>query len=172
MRTFSDLVQARFSCRNYLAKEVAEETLYELIQTAHYAPSAANFQPWHIIIIQQPESKEKVYSCYGREWFRTAPVVLIVCADMQTAWKRSDGKNHGDIDAAIFIDHFTLAAAEKGLATCWVCNFNATMCIELFHLPEHIKPVAFVPVGYPSISTSSQKTRKPLDEIIHWNGFK
>ena len=41
------------------------------------------------------------------------------------------------IDIAIAVEHLCLAATEQGLATCWVYNFDANLCKELFSLPEN-----------------------------------
>jgi nitroreductase len=41
-------------------------------------------------------------------------------------------------------------AADLGLGTCWVMHFDPVKATELFALPEHIVPVAMLPVGYPA----------------------
>jgi len=64
----------------------------------------------------------------------------------------------------------TLQAAELGLGTCWVCNFDVHKCAELFALPHHIEPVVLLPLGYPN-SKPHVKKRKWLNDIIHWNEF-
>jgi nitroreductase len=79
-------------------------------------------------------------------------------------WVRFDGKHHGDIDVAIAVEHLCLAAAEQGLGTCWVCNFDAPLCHSLFSLPENEDPVALVPIGYPA-DTPKEKTRKTREQI-------
>ena len=59
---------------------------------------------------------------YDRGWFVEAPIVLCVCAVREEAWSRTmyDGRSHADVDAAIVMDHMTLAAADLGLGTCWI----------------------------------------------------
>ena len=47
------------------------------------------------------------------------PVILAVTYDAQCAWTREgDGKNHGEIDAALCAMQMMLQAAELGLGTC------------------------------------------------------
>lgn len=72
---------------------------------------------------------------------------------------------------AIAVDHITLQAAELGLGTCWICNFDAPKCSETLNLPEHIEPIAMIPVGYPEKENIPPKKRKTLEEIIHREVF-
>ena len=63
--------------------------------------------------------------------FLRAPVIIAVCCDRSVSWKRADGKDYGDVDAAIALDHMTLAATEADLGTCWIaispCASNKAM---------------------------------------------
>ena len=109
---------------------------------------------------------------YERQWFETAPLIIVVCADHLQSWKRSyDGKDFAGIDVAIATDHMTLMATSLGLGTCWICHFNTKKCIELLNLPPNIEPIALLPVGYPK-GEMPLKKRKKLNEIVFWNGFK
>ena len=85
-----------------------------------------NFQPWAFVVVRDPEKLKALYDCYPREWFASAPVCIVVCGDHSTSWKRlSDNKDFCDVDIAITTEHLVLAAAEQGLGSCWVCNFDA-----------------------------------------------
>jgi nitroreductase len=79
-------------------------------------------------------------------------------------WVRADGKHHGNIDIAIAVEHLCLAATEQGLATCWVCNFDAILCKELFALPESEEPTVIIPIGY-AADEQKEKKRKPIEDI-------
>jgi nitroreductase len=174
MKTFLELAKTRFSLRNYLEKPVEEDKLMYVLEAARIAPSAANFQPWHFIVIRDEEMRKMAGSTYNRQWFMKAPVIILLCGDHKASWKRADGKDHCDIDIAIAADHMTLAAAEAGLGTCWVCNFDAKKTIELFNLPDHIEPVAYLSLGYPDIiddNGARHLIRKKLEEIVHWDKF-
>ena len=167
----SDIIKNRYSVRNYKDTKVEKEILLEILEAGRLAPSAVNFQPWHFIVIQEENLLTSLKDCYDRSWFKTAPTIIVACADHSQSWKRSsDGKDSADIDLAIAIDHITLKATELGLGTCWVCNFDVNSCSELLNLPQNIEPVALIPLGYPN-SKSPVKKRKPLDEIVHFNQF-
>ena len=96
----------------------------------------------------------------------------MLIGDHRQGWKRSDGKDHTDIDIAIIADHITLAAAEQGLGTCWICNFEVAKCSAVLNLPDHLEPVAFLSLGYPADSTdqtSRHLKRKAFEEIIKFD---
>lgn len=168
---FLTLAKTRFSVRKYKTKKVEEEKLLKIIEAGRLAPSAANFQPWHFIIVNHPRTLEKIHASYKREWIKSAPVILVACADHRQSWKRSsDGKDSADIDLAIAIDHMTLMAADLRLGSCWICNFDVNRCIESLDLPDQIEPLALLPIGYPD-EQAGKKKRKPANEIIHFNSF-
>jgi Nitroreductase len=171
---FLDIAKARFSVRNYKPVEIEDNKLSMMLEAFRVAPSAVNFQPWHIILIKTDPGKLKVHEAYPREWLKTAPVILIVCGDHRLSWKRSDNKDHLDIDVSIAIDHLMLQATELGLGTCWVCNFNTSTIRKNFNLPEHIEPIAIIPVGYPTDSPDvnrHESKRKPIDAFLHHETF-
>jgi len=66
----------------------------------------------------------------------------------------------------------TLAAADLGLGTCWVCAFNAEKCHEVLGLPENIEAIAMMPIGYAADDKEPEKKRKSIDEIVSWEGYK
>jgi nitroreductase len=171
---FLSLASKRYSVRNFLNKTIEEEKLVSVLEAGRIAPSAANFQPWHFIVVRDRATIKKVGEAYPRPWFLEAPVVIIVCGDHEKSWKRGDGKDFTDVDIAITVDHMTLAAAEAGLGTCWVCNFDAKKISSFFNLPAAIEPIVLLPLGYPGESTdqaSRHIIRKNLDSIVHWEKF-
>ncbi len=171
---FLDLAKQRYSSRKYQDKPVEKEKINYLLEAAQAAPSAKNLQPVQLVVATDKEQLEKAQSCYNLPWIKTAPVIIIICVDHRQAWRRGDGKSHADIDAAIAIDHMTLAATDAGLATCWICKFDALKCSELFALPEGLEPIAMLPLGYPDDQPNAERhyKRKPLDELVHWNTMK
>ena len=165
--TFLDLAKQRSSVRAYLDTPVPETLLESVLEATRWAPSACNIQPWTFIVIKDIASRKSLKAVYNRDWFLQAPVIIAVCCDRSVSWKRSDGKDFGDIDIAIALDHLTLAAAEAGLGTCWVGNFNPDRAREVLDLPQHVDPVAFTLIGYPGPEAIRPKSRKPLQVIIH-----
>ncbi|MFY9177612.1 MAG: nitroreductase family protein [Caldicoprobacterales bacterium] len=173
--SFLELARQRYSVRSYKNISVEKDKIIKVLEAGRVSPSACNFQPRYFIVIDDSELKEKIAECYPREWFKQAPVIIVVCGNHKESWKRQDDKDHCDIDVAIAIDHMTLAAADQGLGTCWICAFDAKLCHEILELPEHMEVVALLPLGYPEMKGDAKrhsKARKSLDEIVGWNRYK
>lgn len=162
---FLDLVKARYSCRNYRPTTIEQEKLNYIMECVRFAPSAVNRQPWKFRVVSNEEDRKKIGQCYNREWFNTAPVVVIASVLHDEEWIRSDGKHHGDIDIAIAVEHLCLAATEQGLGTCWVCNFDTERCKDLFALDNNEEAAVLIPIGYPA-DEPKEKSRKAIEEIL------
>ncbi len=167
-----NLIESRYSVRAYLSNVVEREKINYILECARLSPSACNLQPWKFYIITDPVLKQKVEESYNREWFKSAPMHIIVCKDTSISWKRTatDGKDFSDVDAAIAAEHICLAAAEQGLGTCWICNFNPGILNKALDLPQHIEAIAIFPVGYinEEKSISPAKVRKSIADITEW----
>ena len=98
---FLELTKRRCSVRKYASRPVETEKLDYILEAARMAPSAVNYQPWCFLVIKSDKGREKIQACYPREWFKQAPCYIVVCGDHAQSWKRADGKDHMDIDAAI-----------------------------------------------------------------------
>lgn len=163
--TLLDLVRKRYSCRSYKEENVEQEKLEYVMECVRMAPSAVNKQPWMFRIITNEEEKIKLRECYRGSWFGSAPAYIICSILHDQEWVRRDGKHHGDIDIAIAVEHLCLAATEQGLGTCWVCNFDAEKCKQLFQLDENEEPAVLIPIGYPA-DEPNEKIRKNMNEIL------
>lgn len=161
-----EVIKKRRSVRSYKSEPVEEEKLKRILEAALSAPSAANRQPICFLVVKDEKIKQQLKKAYNEEWFYTAPVIICVCSIPERAWKRSDGKNYADVDAAIAMDHLILAATAEELATCWVAAFKVPLVKSILNLPQEIEPVALTPVGYP-LHIPEPTYRKPLEAIVH-----
>lgn len=159
------LVKNRYSCRNYRPDNIEQEKLDYIMECVRFAPSAVNRQPWRFRIVKDETEKQQLCQCYNREWFASAPIYVIASILHDEEWVRADGKRHGNIDIAIAVEHLCLAATEQGLGTCWVCNFDAALCANLFHLEADEEPAVLIPIGYPA-DEKKEKIRKDISEIM------
>lgn len=173
-RSFISLAKSRYSCRIFYNKPVERDKIEKILQSGRVAPSARNSQPWSVYVIRENEMKNKIMSCYAKEWIKSAPIIFVICGNHANSWKRSDGKDHCDIDIGIFTDHLTLAASDLGLATCWICKFNAKKCADILNLPSHIEPMVLLPIGYPKDKVSFERhdgQRMSTIDFTHWEYF-
>ena len=130
-----ETAKKRFSVRSYTDQKVEPEKLNKILEAAHVAPTAANLQPVHLIVVQSDEALAKISRAAN---IYNAPLAIIVCADHNKAWVRPfDQKQTGDIDASILTDHMMLQATELGLGTVWVCFFKPDVIKKEFQLPDN-----------------------------------
>lgn len=166
MDTFLKLCMQRYSVRSYQPQLPEKEKLDYVLECVRMAPSAVNFQPWRLRYVTKAEELARLAECYNREWFKHIPACFVVYRDASAEWvRKSDSKPHGDIDVAIAVEHLCLGAAEQGLGTCWVCNFDVTACKQVFPVADQLIPVALVPIGY-AAEEPKEKNRKDLTEIL------
>lgn len=167
--SFSKLILDRYSVRAYLPDPIDEAILRQVLEAGRLAPTAANKQPIHVIVIHTAGRETELKRIYGAEWFTRAPLVLAVCGVEAVGWSRTrfDGKTYLQVDAAIVMDHMVLAATELGLGTCWIAAFDPQAAREVLALPEGVEPILLTPLGYPA-SAPGSKNRKPLSELVHY----
>ena len=168
---YLELIAARYSVRAYRPDPVEDEKLQTVLEAARLAPTAANRQPFQLVVMHTTGREEEIGKIYGKPWFVQAPLVIGVCAISSLAWVReSDRFNARLIDAAIVADHLILAATNLGLGTCWIAAFNVEAARSVMDLPSEAEPVIFTPLGYPA-DQPGPKTRKPLSDLVlyeHW----
>ena len=168
---FFDLIAGRYSVRAYLPDPVENEKLEQILQAARLAPTAANCQPFQIIVIHTKERQAELRRIYHREWFTQAPLILCGVGMPAQGWVRSEDKRrYLDVDLAIVMDHVILAAASLGLGTCWIAAFNARAAREILRLPEEVEPLIFTPLGY-AADQPGTKERKPLSELVRYESW-
>ena len=164
--SFIKLARKRISVRGYKNRAVDEKDLLQVLEAGRIAPSAANRQPWHFIVLRDEAHRKELAEVYGKEWFWQAPVIIVVCIEPEKAWCRGDGKSFVDVDGAIAMDHMTLCATDLGLGTCWIGAFDPEKLHTILKLPASIEALAMTPLGHPD-DKGREKKRKELDEILH-----
>lgn len=164
---FLDTCKIRESVRGYKSTPVEDGKLNYILEAARLAPSACNRQPWKFLVLKSAGALAKAAQCYDRDWFKTAPLAILCCIDHSQEWVRlSDSKQHGIIDIAIAAEHICLAAAELGLGSCWICNFDVDKASGLFNLPDSLEPAVLIPIGYSESEGTREKSRKGIAEIV------
>ncbi|MEW9095904.1 MAG: nitroreductase family protein [Clostridiaceae bacterium] len=170
---FIELAKERYSLRYFDVKKVEQEKLDLILQAGQLAPTAVNYQPQRILIIESDEALAKLKDCTIFHF--DAPMALLVCADKDEAWKRSyDGKIHTDIDASIVATHMMLEATELGLGTTWVGHFDPVAVRKAFNIPSNIEPVCILPLGYPSNDAKphpNHTKRKDISQTVSYDNF-
>ena len=162
---FAELVKNRYSVRAYKSDPVPDEWLHQVLEAARLAPTAANRQPFRVLVIRTTGREQELNRIYKRDWFVQAPLVLAMVGVPGENWVRMDGRNYNFVDTAIAMDHLVLAAANLGLGTCWIAAFNPAEARQVLNLPDEVEPVAFTPLGFPA-DTPGPKKRKALEDLV------
>lgn len=163
---YFELIESRYSVRAYSSRPVEEDKLRRVLRAAQLAPSAANLQPFRLLVRETRGREADLGRLYHRDWFYQAPLVVGICSVPSEGWVRRDGKNYADVDATIAMDHLILAAAALGLGTCWIAAFDPAVARTVFDLPDGMEPLAFTPLGYAADQAPEDRPRKPLTELI------
>lgn len=152
-----EAIHTRRSIRKYKDKSVPEELITELLRAAMSAPSAVNAQTWNFIVIDDRQLLDEIpnFSPYAA-MCREAPLGILVCGD--TSLEKAPGFWVQDCSAAT--QNLLLAAHAVGLGAVWTGVYPVKDRVEgfkkAFGLPEHVIPLAFVPIGYPDQHPGSQ----------------
>lgn len=148
--TFLQLAKTRYSVRSFKDQPIEDEIMNRILEAGHVAPTACNNQPQKIYIAKSEDARKKLASVCRCTF--DAPVILVVCYDRTRDWKNKlqPGYESGETDAAIVCTHMMLEAWEQGVGSCWVAYFNADDVARALDLPENIRVVALLPMGYPA----------------------
>ena len=166
-----EVIRNRRSIRRYKPDPVPEEEIKYILEAARLAPSWANTQCWHFVVVTDPAVKEKVaLAGNGNKWMDKAPVIIVACADPEKPAMRDDIPNYL-VDIGIVVEHLILAATERGLGTCWVGAFREDKIKEVLGIPQNIRVVECIPLGYPA-QDPAPRSRKSLEEIFSYNRFE
>ena len=167
---FPELVKSRYSVRKFKKEPISDEELAAVLEVAKHSPTALNLQPQKIYVLKSDEAMAKIRSLckciYG------APMVLMMCYDETVCWRNPLIKGHksGVTDVSILCDEIMLQAWSMGIGTCFVGLFDDVKLQRAFNLSEHIRPVALLPIGYPSDTcrplAGMHDVTKPMKEMV------
>lgn len=167
---FKEVIRARYSCKKYGDRKVAPEKIQAILEAGRMAPTAKNLQEQHVYVIQSAEGLAKideVTPCrYG------AQTVLVVAFDKTNVFTYPGGKRDSGIeDASIVATHMILAAADEGVDSCWLNNFDPDKLASSLGLPENEEILMAMDLGYAAEGTGplpNHSSRKPLTETVSY----
>lgn len=164
MKEFLNLAEERYSVRKFTDEQIREEDLAKIIAAANLAPTAHNYQPQKVYVVQSQEGLEKLqqltHCTYG------ARTILIIGYDKEKEWKSpiEPGYRSGVQDASIVATHIMLEAWDLGIGSCWVDYFKVKDTAAAFELPDNIEPVLLMPIGYPAPDSKPGPMHKAYPE--------
>ncbi len=146
-------VKERRSIRNFQKKDIPDDAVDKLIEAIIWAPSAGNLQSRKFYFIKDEELKQKIaIAAFGQNFIAEAPLTIVACTDNKISKRYGDRGAHlyaiQDVSAGIM--NMMLVAHELGLGTVWVGAFDEWQVFEILQMPKNLRPVAIIPVGYPT----------------------
>ena len=161
-----EAIKKRYSVRSYQDRAVETEKLESILETARLAPSANNKQEWRFIVVRDKDIRQRLMQAAKDQAFvGQAPVVIAACAKTDNHIMTC-GQTCYPIDTAIAIEHMALEATEEGLGTCWVGAFYEDQVKEILGIPQNIRVVELLVLGYPTNASSNHKDRLSTEEIV------
>ena len=167
---FWQVTEERRSVRNFDAeRDVPPEMVQRILAAAIRAPSAGNCQPWQFVVIRSKRTRDLLAeAAYGQRFVAVAPVVIVVCADPARSAQRYGSRGvqlYCLQDTAAATEHILLAVTALGLGACWVGAFDEKAASQALDLPGDLRPVAIVPIGYPTAG-QHRTSRRSLKEVV------
>lgn len=179
---FKELVNLRQSVRKYSNKPVEKEKIQVLIEAVQYSPSACNSQPWKLIIVDDPDLKDKLAKATFNKpisfnrFAVEAPVIAVLVIEKPKLIAKIGGsiknQEYPEYDIGIAASHFCLQAADLNLGTCMIGWFDEKKIKQLLQIPKRRKIALLITLGYPPEDYKTRKKiRKPINEICRFNSY-
>lgn len=172
---FQTLIKTRQSCRKFeQGKNVSEEDVAFCLEAARIAPSACNAQPYKLLVCRGESAKsvaDCIHSIGMNKFAEKAPCFIVICENNYniTALAGSKIKNqdYRSIDIGILAAHLTLAATEKGLASCIIGWFDEKGLKKMFDIKGRARLI--IALGYCEENYPLRnKIRKSIEEIAEF----
>ena len=144
---FKDVIQNRYSCKDFSTQQIEKEKLTEILEAGRVAPTAKNLQEQKIYVVQSKEYLDKIDACTPCRYH--APTVLVVAYDKNNVFDYpGNERNSGIEDATIVATHLMLAAYNAGIDSCWINFFNPQEMKKALDLPENEEVVMMLDLVY------------------------
>jgi len=172
---FTDVLYKRRSVRAFKRKEVPDQQIIDLLKLAVRAPSSGNSQPWEFIVVKNQKTKKQLVKLsLDQDFIAEASHVVAVCTDLERSHRFYGNRGtelytYQDTAAAIMV--FLLAAADVGLATCWVGAFDEDAVADILKVPEKSRVVALIPVGYSKEPKYRRTGRRSVDRLTYFERY-
>jgi nitroreductase len=194
-KSFLENIIQRRTVRDFSDKPVPIEIIENAIKSASSAPSGANKQPWHFVIVKDPvlkkeiriaaEKEEKEFyehrasddwledlNQFGTDWHKPfleiAPYLIVVFKQSYDLGKRGKRKNYYVNESVGIASGFLLTALHNaGLATLTHTPSPMGFLEKILKRPKNEKAVLLIPVGYPAENAKvPDLKKKSFQEVV------
>lgn len=145
------LIAKRWSTRFYAPQPVEQEKLIAVLEAARWAASGGNGQPWRFIVAtkEEPEAYEQLLACineHNQEWAKTAPVLILVVA--QVIRDTGAPSRSALYDAGLAVGTLSVQATDLGLSLRQMGGFSVDAAREAYNIPANFEPFVVLALGY------------------------
>ncbi len=171
----------RGSCRSFEDRDIPPDVLRTVLEAGVHAATGGNLQPYSIIQIQDPATRETLAEKCGQGFIARAPTSLMFCLDWHRLeqWARlqvapctaSSSFRHFWItfqDTIICAQNICTAADAMGLGSVYIGTvlefFDEIK--EMLALPQKVFPVVLLCLGYPK-SKPVPRRKLGVDIVVH-----
>ena len=161
-----EVVRTVMAIREYDGRPLPDDLARRIVEAGHLTASASNRQPWHFVLVRDPERVRKLGSL-----IRTGRYTSGAAAAVIVAYEKDKGEI-GLSDASRAIQSMMLSAWGDGIASNWT-GFAGRLEVvgKEFGVPDTHEVLAVVPFGYPKQRVIGRKKRKPLSEVASAERF-
>jgi nitroreductase len=163
-----DVAQAirnRRSIRSYSDRKIEKEKLRAILEAGRLAPSAYNRQEWRFVVVRNKSRlKDLARACDNQEFVAEADTLICCCAT-ESKHIATGGERTYPLNIACAVSFMMLEAVEQELGCCWIGAYNASRIKRLLRIPEEIRVVSLLVLGYPHY-TPPPTERKKLGEVF------
>ena len=164
-----ECIEGRTSIRVFRTEPVDDKVVDEALRLANLAPSAGNLQSRDFVVVRDVGVKKALmHAAYSQEFVRTAPVVVVFCANTERV--AHYGERGRDLyvlqDVAAAVQNFCLYLYSEGIGSVWVGAFDEAKAAAALGTPPHVRPVAIVPIGFPA-EKGVRRKRLPSADLVH-----
>lgn len=158
-------IKKRYSVRSYESRPIEREKLMTVLEAARCAPSARNIQEWRFVVVTDSAIRKKLMTAANNQAFVGEAPVVVACCAIQSDYIMRCGHPAYLIDLPIAMEHMALQAFEEGLGACWVGSFYEDQVKAILGIPDPIRVVQLMTLGYPG-DTQGERKRLNIDEIV------
>jgi len=171
---FNKVIKTRTSIRNFSSKKVNYEKVIDAIESANLAPSPGNLSILKYIIIDNPETIQKIAQACQQKFITKAQYIIAVCSDSKQTKIMFDTRTKKYIrqHSGAAIENFLLKITDMGLASCWVGAYSDITIKRILKIPDEIEVEAILPIAHKSKIKTKQKPKSNLNNLIYFDVWK
>lgn len=196
VKAFCRQMERRRSVRQFSTRSVPRDVIEAALRAANCAPSGANMQPWHFVVVGDPEMKRKIRGVAeaqerafyekraSEEWLgalskigtrpekaflEDAPYLIVVFAQRYGLTETGDRVQHYYVNESVGIATGMLVTAlhQAGLGVLTYTPSPMRFLHDLLDRPENERPFLVLVTGYPAEDAAVPKLeKKPLSEVV------